>query len=237
MRWLLVWLFAVTACSLTSNGGETANDDRDDASGGDIPFECAIASDCMAASTTCCDCPTFAMPTADGDACSGVVCPVPMDCPSNLEPVCINRHCELACAPIACELSCAYGFATSSTGCLSCECATPPPGGCTQDADCARTRADCCGCEQGGTDTAVLADAVASYDNELNCPPEPQCPTQTNTCDPNLTAQCVQGACELAAVPPPSACGRSDLPVCPDGTVCTVNANDQANHHGVGVCL
>src|SRR5690606_34537172 len=86
------------------------------------------------------------------------------------------RRCELACKPLACEqigAPCAYGYAADANGCLTCACAEPEPNGCVADVDCARTRADCCGCQQGGFDTAVLAAERASFDAMLMCPAAP----------------------------------------------------------------
>ncbi|MGE0872416.1 MAG: hypothetical protein AB7P03_27930 [Kofleriaceae bacterium] len=237
MRWMLACWVAVTACSLSSGSEEAGSFDDGDQGGTNGPVECEVDDDCMTDSATCCDCPTFASRNTASDACSGVVCPSPMSCPANVEAVCIDQRCELACVAMVCELSCQHGFARSATGCLSCECATVADGGCSEDTQCTRTRADCCGCEHGGSDTAVLASTVATYDSGLSCPASPQCPTDTNVCNPALTPQCVQGSCELALPVPPAACGRPDLPACPEGTVCTINANEPGSAHGVGVCV
>ena len=69
-------------------------------------------------------------------------------------------------------------------------------------------------------------------------PASPQCPA-IDACEPGAAPACVQGRCELvtAAGLPPDACGRPDLPACPAGTVCTVNASDPGNVQGVGVCV
>jgi hypothetical protein len=199
--------------------------------------------DCVLAGATCCACPTFAVLNQDpvARACSNVTgkpdCPPP-SCSENVFARCNDeQRCELACKPRACEptASCAYGFAADANGCLTCECATPEAGGCTVNADCVQTRADCCGCAQGGKDTAVLVNKRPSYDAMLNCPSMPFCPG-INTCTADVPT-CVQGRCELVSpYLPVGACGRPDLAACPAGTQCLVNVSDQANMHGVGVC-
>jgi hypothetical protein len=111
----------------------------------------------------------------------------------------------------------------------------PPAGGCTADTDCARTRADCCGCQRGGFDTAVLAANRATFDASLMCSAQPFCPG-VDTCTADVPT-CVAGRCALVSPTlPAGACGRPDLPACPAGEVCIANASDQANMHGVGVC-
>jgi hypothetical protein len=201
---------------------------------------CVVDEDCVPAGPTCCECPTFAVPSSDpvARACSNVDCPM-SECAENVVARCNEeQRCELACAPRACEATgpaCAYGFAVDLKGCLTCECAVPAPGGCTADTDCARTRADCCGCKQGGFDTAVLAADQTTYDAGLMCSASPACPG-IDTCTADEPT-CVQGQCELVSPElPVGACGRADLPPCPAGTQCLVNVSDQANMHGVGVC-
>lgn len=201
---------------------------------------CFADDDCVPAGATCCGCPTFAVPRNDpmARACSNVQgpgCP-PSECTENVVARCSEElRCELACAPRVCEQSCADGFAADASGCLTCECAAVPPGGCQSDTDCTRTRADCCGCQRGGKDTAVLASERASHDAMLMCPPDPACPG-ISTCTSDVPT-CVQGRCALVSPDlPVGACGRADLPACPAGSVCLVNVSDQANMHGVGVC-
>lgn len=212
--------------------------------------ECVTASDCALRGASCCDCPSFAVPATDPGlaACGDVTCPM-MNCPDDVEPACQAGQCMLACKPVACTTSCAAGFAADANGCLTCACAGAPGGTgagsgsgsdtgatCTLDSDCVRTRADCCGCAHGGSDTAVLAADQASFDASLMCSANPQCPSTTNTCSPDLQPRCVAGACQLAAPLPPGACGRPDLPACPTGQTCTLNASDAATAQGVGVC-
>jgi hypothetical protein len=157
-----------------------------------------------------------------------------------MEAACKAGYCTLVCSPVDCDptISCDAGFATDANGCLTCECAgaTDVGGECTTDTECARVRADCCGCENGGSDTAVRASDANTFDNSLNCPANPTCPGG-NACAADLAARCVQGTCSLVAGPlPAGACGRADLPACASSERCYVNASDQATMHGVGVC-
>ena len=231
-------VLAVSGACVNALETPTALDNGEDSSAS-AP-SCRVDLDCVPAGPTCCGCPTFAVSSADpvARACAKVDCPM-SECAENVIARCTEEHrCELACAPRACEAtvaSCAYGFAADANGCLTCECAAPAPGGCAIDADCTRTRDDCCGCRQGGFDTAVLVIERARYDAMLMCPPTPACPG-INTCTADVPT-CVQGSCELIAPSlPAGACGRADLPACPAGTECLVNVNDQANMHGIGVC-
>ncbi|HWU87122.1 MAG TPA: hypothetical protein VN253_07605 [Kofleriaceae bacterium] len=235
VRALLLLVLAISpACVGTIDGASANNDDANGPS-----LRCAVDEDCIAVGARCCECPTFAVHVNDPvrRACSPVECP-PSECAANVTAVCSEeQRCELACKPLACDpgQTCEQGYALDQNGCLTCECAVPVPGGCTLDADCARTRADCCGCQQGGFDTAVLAADRARIDADLMCPAQPACPG-VDTCTTDEPT-CVQGRCALVApMPPTGACGRPDLPACPAGAACIVNASDQANMHGVGVC-
>lgn len=224
-------------------GGGNGSGSGDGAGQGLAP-NCVQDTDCAAAAPKCCDCPTHAVPTTDPSqiACANVNCG-PMQCGAvELVAACKNNYCVLVCEAVACDATaaaaCPSGFATDANGCLTCECAgTADIGGeCTMDVDCARVRNDCCGCTNGGEDTAVPASQAAQHDAMLYCPSDPVCPGG-NTCAPDLAARCVQGTCELVAGPlPPDACGRADLPACPSTEACYVNTNDQATMHGVGVC-
>lgn len=204
---------------------------------GSAGIECRSDGDCAAAAAKCCDCPTFAVPVGDPAhrACASVMCPMSV-CPANVRAACAQGACVLACVPMVCTASCADGYALDAAGCLSCACQAVANPSCTVDGDCARVRADCCGCGNGGADTAVPTADVAQYDASLGCPPSPSCPSG-NTCAPDLAPHCVQGACELVPALPAGACGRPDLPACPAGQVCTVNANASATREGVGVCM
>jgi hypothetical protein len=201
---------------------------------------CFVDDDCVPAGATCCECPTFAVTRRDpiSRACSNVECPKD-GCAENVTARCNgDNRCELVCKPLACAQGgppCQYGYAIAENGCLTCECAVPLVNGCAGDADCVQTRADCCGCQQGGKDTAVLASEKAAFDASLMCAPEPACPG-INVCTFDEPT-CVQGRCDLVSRDlPAGACGRADLPQCAPGEVCLVNVSDQANMHGVGVC-
>ena len=198
---------------------------------------CQRDSDCVTAGPKCCDCPTTAVNKTDPlhQACIDVVCP-PMVCPDSVSAVCDQGQCVLACAPMACQTTCPDGYAFDNNGCLTCDCALVNSRSCGVDGDCAETRADCCGCLRGGTDTAVLASEVTAFDASLNCPPDPYCPAM-DACVAGVGPHCIEGACALAAATPAGACGRSDLPACLAGQACTVNANADATAHGVGVCM
>jgi hypothetical protein len=240
VRCLLVTLVCVLA-GCPSSAESLAADDNGGGNGlggGSSPQGCFRDADCATAAATCCECPAFAVNVNDPAhrACTGVSCPVQSTCPDNVEAKCDQGQCVLACVAMVCDATCAAGYVIDPTGCLSCACAAPEPGGCVVDGDCARTRADCCGCARGGEDTAVLASTQPGYDANLGCSASPACPA-INVCEPGATPQCVQGLCQLAVGGlPAGACGRSDLPACPSGQLCTVNLSDPASQHGVGVC-
>jgi len=231
--------------SLPACFGDRANPENDgvnlgddDSGPGSAPSDCQDASDCVLAASTCCECPTFSVPIDDPlhTSCANVTCPA-MSCPANVATTCEAGRCELACVAMECPASCAAGFTIDPTGCLSCECAQPKAD-CAVDTDCVEVRADCCGCARGGKDTAWPASDADRHDGSLNCPVDPQCP-DTNVCEPAATPHCVEGGCALFAggVLPPNACGRADLPSCPAGQVCVVNADSSASLEGLGVCL
>jgi hypothetical protein len=237
---LVTSLFFVAACF-----GKVALEDAQ--AGDDNPTPepafaiCNVDADCIPAAATCCECPTFATRFDDPKAavCDDVDCPM-SDCPDNVSPVCDSTigQCVLVCKPLVCETTCASGYAVDGAGCLTCACAEPPPsnaGGCRDDGECVRTRADCCGCERGGFDTAVLASQAAGFDDGLMCESDPACPGN-NTCTADQPT-CAQGFCQLLPPKPPGTCGSASDAACPANTVCTVNANDQANLYGLGVCL
>jgi len=244
-------LLALAACPGSLNDRASGADDNGSGSGsgsgaGGLPYnECHFAVDCVPAGPKCCDCPTHAVPVTDPVqmACANVDCPTP-SCPSPMEAACESGKCVLVCSPVDHDAfgncntaSCADGFATDGNGCLTCACAAPTVHECIADGECARVRADCCGCMMGGNDAAVPASQVGEWEAMLNCPTNPSCPTQ-NTCAPDLAARCVAGECTLVSgALPGNACGRPDLPSCGADEVCTVNANDQATMQGVGVCL
>ena len=204
---------------------------------GDAVAACHVDSDCVAAAAKCCDCPTYATPRTDSsiDACGGVTCPS-STCPQNVRPACTEGRCELACVAMACSASCSDGFVVDGSGCLTCGCAQVQVRECTAAGDCTRVAADCCGCAHGGLDTAVPTPNVASYQGGLACPSSPSCPAG-NSCPAELAPACVQGVCDLVLPLPAAACGRLDLPGCPSGQICTVNANSTATAQAVGVCV
>jgi hypothetical protein len=203
-------------------------------SGGGINAECSINADCALAAAKCCDCPTFAVPLSDPahSACEAVSCPA-NSCPANTRAACESGQCVLQCAPLACTLSCSGGYAIDPTGCLECACAEPPAAPqCNADADCVRTRADCCGCTLGGKDTAVASTDQAAYDASLGCPADPACPGG-DTCVAGTEPRCIEGLCELAMPTPANACTGT----CPTGQSCVINADPSATMQGLGVCM
>ncbi|HEY5927485.1 MAG TPA: hypothetical protein VIV11_37630 [Kofleriaceae bacterium] len=240
---LLVLLVALAGCfgaldSRASSEGDDQGSGDGSGAGGALPTECRYASDCVPAGPKCCDCPTHAVPLDDPAqrACENVACPVP-SCGSPMEAACESGMCVLVCSPTVTTMDCVDGFASDANGCLVDACAMPTATECSMDNQCARVRADCCGCALGGNDTSVPVDAVSAWEQLLMCPTNPSCP-MVDTCAPDLAARCVAGECTLVAgALPPNACGRPDLPACPQGEVCTVNASDPATMQGVGVCL
>ncbi len=244
VRTLLVTaLFALVTGCFGSSGVADFGNDKDPTVGGGGGFgpgRCGSAADCVLAAATCCECPTFASSIDDPtvQACTDVGCPANNTCADNVHADCSSDGvCVLVCAPTQCSTDCAAGYATDPSGCLTCACAMPASDGCTKDADCVETRADCCGCHVGGIDTAVLGRDVMRFDAMLGCPADAACPG-VDTCIAGDAPRCVQGQCELLPEGlPPNACGRPDLAACGAGTVCTVNASDPANLYGVGVCV
>jgi len=242
MKSLLVTLALCAGCF--GNAAELSGvaDDGPQDGFGAVPGQCGVDSDCVPAGASCCDCPTFATTIDDPKvaACEQVDCDTNV-CSTNVAATCdpVIHECVLACAPLTC-LECPSGYETEANGCLSCTCAAPPPTTpeCVADNDCVRVRADCCGCDNGGEDTAVPQLGAAGFDASLNCSSTPTCPGMTNqSCDPTAQARCIRGACALATEPmPDDACGRADLPACPAGTTCQINVSDSASLYGVGVC-
>ena len=238
MRAAIVLLLALAGCPAASQDkAQVGNDNGGGGGGAGAVPECTSDSECVAAGLKCCDCPTYAAPARDPavNACAGVTCP-PSTCPDNVRAACSGGACVLACKPVTCAMSCATGYVIDARGCEECTCAGPSGGACGSDADCVRVRADCCGCTGGGQDTAVAAADAASHDAALMCPPDPSC-TGVDNCPPDESPACVQGACQLVKPLPSSVCGRSDLPACPAGQVCTLNVDDGATERGLGVCM
>ncbi len=237
MRWVLLSIvMLLAACPQGSADLAGVNDPNLPDESGAVP-QCFDDTDCELASKTCCQCPTFALPASDPKlgACNDVSCPPMNGTCSRVRAACDMGACVVACEAVPVTMTCADGFALDAAGCLIDACATPRTD-CTTDTDCVRTRADCCGCTRGGSDTAVPRGQLASHDQMLGCTGGELCP-DVNACDAGETPQCAQGSCKLIAGGlPADACGRPDLPACPQGTTCTVNASDPANLHGVGVC-
>lgn len=243
----LIALFALAACpgaaSELASVPDQESDDGDMGSGagsgggGNAPiWACDSDADCVAAGATCCECPTYATGVDDPAvaACSEVECPGPQQCTSDVRAACESGTCVLACAPVACSNTCEYGFARDVNGCLTCECAAPRSDevACSADSQCVRVDGDCCGCERGGVDTAVRAGTEQQHRDMLGCESTPQCPG-VDTCVAGDAPHCIQGTCTLAPPLPAAACGRPDLAAC---AACTLNADDRADTHGVGIC-
>ncbi|MDQ3340673.1 MAG: hypothetical protein M4D80_36405 [Myxococcota bacterium] len=235
---LMSLLVLLAGCPQGTTADAAGGDDNGNEPDPTTQAFCIDDMDCELARRTCCECPTFALAAGDPklDACSGVMCPPPQNTCSKIHAVCENNQCAVACEPTVVTRECANGFATDAAGCLIDACAAATTPTCTKDNDCVETRADCCGCARGGNDTAVPAAQRASFDASLGCSGSESCP-EVDTCVAGETPQCAQGKCKLIAGGlPADACGRPDLASCTNGTVCTVNANDPANKHGVGVC-
>jgi hypothetical protein len=206
-RLALASLLLLSACTGVSGdraSAEGGGDDDGDDSGGGLgspdATECQLAADCVAAASTCCECPAFAVASSSGyeEACSEVNCDLPADCAA-VEPACNAGRCELICSPLVTELVCDEGFAHDDFGCLLEACAPGPSGEageCDIHSDCVQVPADCCGCARGGSDTAVPADQVDPHLEGLDCPEQPYCP-DVEVCEPDAEA----GRPTMAAVP------------------------------------
>jgi hypothetical protein len=267
---LLAALLAATACGSSNDDsdgaseGDAEGDDGfgdDSGSGGDGGEEpggaptanaCTLADECVAVSSICCECPTFAVPADSpfADACDQVDCETPNDCPQ-VEAACVESQCQLICSTVEATMSCANGFERDTFGCLIDACRADPGDffSCEQDEDCTEAQADCCGCELGGISTAVAIDFLDQYIESLGCEPDPQCP-DINSCDASLVPRCVAQTCTLGPPDeggddgdgggePGNFCGTPDLPACPEGQVCVLNHPDatDATMMGVGSCV
>ncbi len=247
----------VGACTFSSDESAGLADPNDNGGGASIA-ECELDTDCAPAASSCCECPTFALSVDSryGDSCEDVDCQAPTACPDT-RAVCGQGSCILECRPFlasACEQSCNAGYAADELGCLTCECKVvtdPAVGECAVNDDCAKVASDCCGCARGGAEAAVPVSQVVDFAGGLGCDGSAVCP-EVDVCNPDLTAQCLAGTCQLAAVRdsptgpgPPDAtpdgdtlCGTSELPPCPSGQVCVLNdpAAEDATGLGLGVC-
>lgn len=238
----LLFVLCLAGCPASKADEASGFGGGSDDTGNGAPQLCNTSADCALAASTCCSCPTFAVNVNDPShrACTGVTCPPGGDtCPDSVEAICTDEgRCELACTQLQCPASCPDGFAIDdATGCLSCACAASA-NRCTRDDQCIETRADCCGCARGGADTSVLVGERAGYDAALECSSSPACP-ELDTCEAGAAPHCIQGDCKLVVAGrlPANACGRSDLPACPPGQVCTVNRDPAASVLGVGSCV
>lgn len=227
-------LGGLAGCLTAADAGAEAPDD--------VAGACAEDVDCVLAAPSCCACPSYALPVGSGfvDACDGVGCPTPPTGCAPLEARCDEGACVAACKAVTCDLVCANGFVADAGGCLACACAPVPVAECMVDTECVRVPADCCGCEQGGQDTAVPASREGAHRDDLMCGGGESCPG-VSTCDTSLIARCALGRCVLATPAtepgaPTGACGRPELPPCPAGETCVINDSDEAGTLGVGVC-
>jgi hypothetical protein len=214
--------------------------------------ECQVAADCVLAASSCCECPSFAVPAGSGfdSGCEDVEC-VPDGVCSAVEAACDGGQCVMICSPIITDKTCEFGFATDDSGCLLDECAGASPNRsaeCEIDTDCVEVPADCCGCGRGGADTAVPSGEADSFSDGLGCPADASCP-EIDVCDPTELPRCVGGSCTLApadgSTPPLDGsepvvlCGTPELAPCEAGTICVLNANSPNNGSelGVGRCV
>ena len=213
-------------------------------------LECHEASDCVAASSSCCECPTFAVPKTAGyeDVCDGAGCSPPDVC-SATRVGCHGGSCVLECATIPaaeCATPCPSGYMRDEFGCLTCTCVPEgvgDSGECMVNSDCVRVSADCCGCERGGQDRAIPKSEADSFEDGMGCQTDSPCP-EVSVCDDRVP-QCVEQTCVLAGnsdpeSAPPTAhfCGYDGALPCPEGTQCVLNEPgfDDANELGVGTC-
>jgi hypothetical protein len=247
VRFTLALVVTLAACSGGGRGDAQAVPD-DDANGGDdtdgsagTAPRCFEDSDCALGAPSCCSCPSYATSADDPGitGCDGVTCPMEPVCGDNVKAACDPAvGCVLRCVEMPCANNFAGGYAMdTATGCLACMApAATSLGECTVDSDCVETRQDCCGCAEGGEDTAVPVTDRANYDVALHCSASPSCPG-VNVCEMGAAARCVQGSCTLTAAQlPANACGRPDLVDCLPGQTCILNRDPQATELGVGVC-
>jgi hypothetical protein len=246
-------------------GGGSGGDDQGDGAGEPSApsdeYPCVDVDECVAVSSTCCECPSFVVNTGSdyAAACDQVECDkLPADCPA-VEAACIDSLCQLACSTVLAEMTCANGFASDTFGCLVDACREPPGElfACQEDIDCVEAPADCCGCERGGVSTAVAAATLDEYIASLGCPPgEPKCPG-VDFCDAELVPRCIAQTCTLGPGGGSGGdddgggddgdggdggiqlCGVPDLPPCPKGQACVLNHPDakDATRMGVGACV
>jgi len=243
-----------SACVFDSQSSETASADEDPQSPpsgeepdrGGVNAQCQVASDCELAASTCCECPSFAVPAGQGfdGGCEDVECEPSGLCPA-VEASCSSGQCVMICSPIITNQICAFGFERDAAGCLQNVCASSGGGeaaSCSEDSECVQIPADCCGCSRGGQDQAVPSGTEADELDSLNCPSDPACP-EIDVCDADEVPRCIAGSCVLSAEPSSLSgdeilCGTPDLPACAAGSSCVLNdlSAKDANELGVGVC-
>jgi hypothetical protein len=214
----LVALLAACTSIEAESLGDGDNDGLDPGAPG-----CAIDSDCVPTSSSCCGCPTFAVPAGSVE-CGSIDCPGTLDC-APTEAFCDAGACRLRCVETEVTRVCDAGFEVDAAGCAVDQCAAVAPE-CEVDCDCALAPADCCGCELGGADTAVPAAELDDHLASLECADESFCPG-IDACDETATPSCLGGTCRLVSGPgldeAISGCGSADAPSCPEGAVCVVN--------------
>ncbi|MBL4633154.1 MAG: hypothetical protein JKY56_04735 [Kofleriaceae bacterium] len=247
----------ISGCELSANSERANDDDPNDSpepgdggggGGGGAPVQanCELPSACVLAASTCCECPSFAVPSSDGfvDSCEDVDCEASEICPAVVAS-CDGNQCQVACAAVATEAQCEFGFVRDSAGCLLDECVSGfSLIACEQASDCQQIPSDCCGCARGGRDQAVLASDAAAVAKGLACTGQESCP-EIDVCDSTESPQCVAGACVLTTsdttdIPPSvTLCGTLALGPCSDGFTCLLNyaAEETASALGVGVCV
>jgi len=247
----------------SDDGGGDGDGNEDPGDGPEPPApppgapQCVTSGECVPAASTCCECPSFAVPKGSdgGEACEPVDCEIEIECPKVIAICTDDQQCQLVCEPIVATQQCPTGFAHDDFDCLIDSCYLPvdpnPIVACAEDTDCVRVEADCCGCARGGTDTAVAAAHADAYRESLKCGPEPACPGEENPlCEEPLIERCIAQRCALLSAPgedggdgdggrvEPVFCGTPEFGDCPDGFVCFLNAHDadEANRIGVGTC-
>ncbi len=255
-RYSLVAIALVALCGGCIFGSQSEASDLNGLDDPTLPDECAVDDDCVPAGPSCCEAWTHAVPKSSGweDSCEDVG----TQCGEVSQPAaaasCQAGSCVLQCTPVVCDQTFENGYATDSLGCLQCQgagSAPPETVECQADADCVRVNADCCGCANGGSDTAVPADQLDGYLGGLDCGSSPACPG-VDVCQADLVPRCLNNTCSLLPQTNPdfspdagggltggmTLCGSADLPACPDGQVCVLNAPgaDDANMNGLGVC-
>jgi hypothetical protein len=106
---------------------------------------------------------------------------------------------EFADCPCRCPDGTANAIPTSTTPVFACACAlgtTDLGAGCVNDADCVLAAADCCGCANGGSSTAVLVGNLGAWLASMGsicggpppfadagCSAQTRCPPSKAACD------------------------------------------------------